>query len=44
MIINLEHKTQHAVITHANSSNWYKNPNFFGKKFGDDVIFVQYLQ
>ena len=31
--INLECKTQHAVITHANTK-WYKNPNFFWKKLG----------
>ena len=38
--VNLERKTQHAVITHANISNGTK-PQLFWKKFGDDVELVQ---
>ena len=38
--INLERKTQHAVITLANTSNGIKIPTFVGK-VGDDVILVQ---
>ena len=40
-LINLYCKTQHAVITHANTSNGIKIPTFFWKKVGDDVILVQ---
>ena len=41
-LVNLKFKTQHAVITHANTSNVIKIPTFFGKKWGgDDVILVQ---
>ena len=29
-LINLERKTQYAVITHANTSNGIKIPTFFG--------------
>ena len=32
--INLECKTQHAVNTHANTSNGIKISTFFGKKLG----------
>ena len=32
--ISLERKTQHAVITHASTSNGIKIPNFFGKSWG----------
>ena len=39
--VNLEHKTRHTIITHANTSNGIKNPNFFWKKLGDDVTLVQ---
>ena len=39
--VNLQHKTQHAVITHANTSNSTEIPTFFWKKVGDDVILVQ---
>ena len=39
--VNLECKTQHAVITHANTSNSIKIPTFFWKKLGDDVILLQ---
>ena len=39
---SIKHKTQHAVITHANTSNnGIKIPTFLGKKYGDDVILVQ---
>ena len=31
--VNLERKTRHAVITHANTSNGI-NLNFFGKSWG----------
>ena len=40
-LINLEHKTQHAVFTHANTSDGIKIPTFFGKSWADDVILVQ---
>ena len=30
-VVNLECKTQHAVITHANTSNGIKIPTFFEK-------------
>ena len=36
--LNIERKTQHAVITHANTSNCIKIQLFFEKKVGDDVI------
>ena len=39
--VNLEHKTQHAVITHANTYNGIKIPTFFLKESGDDVELVQ---
>ena len=39
--VNLEHKTWHAVFTHANTSNGIKIPTFFWKKVGDDVELVQ---
>ena len=45
--VNSEHKTQHTVITHANTFNGIKIPTFFWKKLGDqkkvggDVILVQ---
>ena len=32
--VNLESKTQHAVITHANTSNGVKIPTFFGTSWG----------
>ena len=32
--VNLEHKTRHAVFSHANTSNDIKIPTFFGKKLG----------
>ena len=32
--ISLDRKTQHAVITHANTSNDIKIPTFFGKSWG----------
>ena len=32
--VNLEHKTQHAVITHANTSYGIKIRTFFGKSWG----------
>ena len=38
--VPLEHKSQHAVITHAKTSNDIKIPTFFRKKLGDDVILV----
>ena len=39
--VNLECKTRHAVITHANTYNGIKNLNIFWKKLGDDVELVQ---
>ena len=39
--VNLERKTRHAVITHANTSNGIKISTFFWKKLGDDVELVQ---
>ena len=39
--ISLERKTQHVVITHANTSNGVKIPTFFWKKLDNDVILVQ---
>ena len=35
--MNLEPKTRHTVITHANTSNDIKIPTSYGK-IGDDVI------
>ena len=32
--VSLEHKTQHAVITHTNTSNGAKIPTFLGKSWG----------
>ena len=32
--VSLEYKTQHAVISHANTSNGIKIPTFFGKSWG----------
>ena len=32
--VNLERKTRHAVITHANTYNGTKIPTFFGKSWG----------
>ena len=32
--MNLESKTQHAVITQANTANGIKIPTFFGKSWG----------
>ena len=32
--INVEFKTWHAVIAHANTSNGIKIPTFFGKSLG----------
>ena len=32
--VNLEGKTQHVVITHANTSNGIKIPIFLGKSWG----------
>ena len=32
--VSLERKTQHAIVTHANTSNGIKIPNFGGKKLG----------
>ena len=32
--VNLERKTRHAVITHANTSNGIKISTFFGKSWG----------
>ena len=33
-LINLERKTHHAAITHANTSNGIKIPTFWGEKLG----------
>ena len=41
MSINLERETQHAIITHANTSNGVKVLTFW-EKVGDDDILVQY--
>ena len=38
--VNLERKTLHAVITHANTSSGIKIPTFL-EKLGDDVILVK---
>ena len=41
-LVHLECKIQHAVITHANTSNDIKIPTFFcWKSWGNDVILVQ---
>ena len=39
--VSLEYKTQHSVISHANTSNGIKIPTFFGKSWGNDVVLVQ---
>ena len=41
-VSQLERETQHAVLTHANTSNGIKIPTSW-KKLGDDVILVQCL-
>ena len=48
--VNLEHKTQHAVITHANTSYGIKIRTFFEKSWGmmlnlsnAPLIFQQFL-
>ena len=33
-LVNLEHKSWHTVITHANTSNGVKLPTFLGKVGG----------